>query len=118
MSAVKLATIRLGTRTTAARIEEDAGEAVEVSAADVGALLAQTDWAQIAAAAAGTRHSLAEVDYAPVVPKPGKIICVGPQLSCPYRRARPRATSLSERVRQIFLGPGRGARRDPPTPNF
>ncbi len=77
MSAVKLATIRLGTRTTAARIEENAGEAVEVSAADVGALLAQTDWAQIAAAAAGTRHSLSEVDYAPVVPKPGKIICVG-----------------------------------------
>jgi acylpyruvate hydrolase len=74
---VKLATIRLGKTTTAARIEEDAGEAVEVSAADVGALLAQADWAQIAAGAAGTRHSLAEVDYAPLVPKPGKIICVG-----------------------------------------
>ena len=77
MSAVKLATIRLGKRTTAARIEDDAGEAVEVSAADVGVLLAQADWAQIAAGAAGTRHSLAEVDYAPLVPRPGKIICVG-----------------------------------------
>ena len=77
MSAVKLATIRLGTRTTAARIEEEGGEAVEVSAADVGALLAQADWAHIAAGAAGTRHSLAEVDYAPLVPRPGKIICVG-----------------------------------------
>jgi acylpyruvate hydrolase len=73
---VKLATLRLGTTTTAARIEEDAGEAVEVSAGDVGALLAQADWAQIAAVAAGTRHSLAEVDYAPVVPRPGKIVCV------------------------------------------
>ncbi len=77
MSAVKLATIRLGKTTTAARIEEDAGLAVEVRAADVGALLAQPDWAQIAAGAAGTRHVLAEVDYAPLVPKPGKIICVG-----------------------------------------
>ena len=77
VSAVKLATLRLGTRTTAARIEEDAGEAVEVSAADVGALLAQADWPHIAAGAAGTRHSLAEVDYAPLVPKPGKVICVG-----------------------------------------
>jgi acylpyruvate hydrolase len=74
---VKLATLRLGTRTTAARIEEDAGEAVEISATDVGALLAQPDWAQIAAGAAGLRHPLAEVDYAPVVPKPGKILCVG-----------------------------------------
>jgi acylpyruvate hydrolase len=74
---VKLATLRLGTRTTAARVEEDAGEAVEISASDVGFLLAQDDWAQIAAAAAGTRHSLAELDFAPLVPRPGKIVCVG-----------------------------------------
>jgi acylpyruvate hydrolase len=73
---VKLATLRLGTTTTAARIEEDAGEAVEVSASDVGVLLAQPDWAHIATVAAGTRHSLGEVDYAPVVPRPGKIVCV------------------------------------------
>ncbi len=73
---MKLATLRLDTTTTAARVEEDAGEAVEVSASDVGVLLAQADWAQIAAVAAGTRHSLAEVDYAPVVPRPGKIVCV------------------------------------------
>jgi acylpyruvate hydrolase len=73
---VKLATLRLATTTTAARIEEDAGEAVEVSASDVGVLLAQADWAQIAAVAAGPRHSLSEVDYGPVVPHPGKIVCV------------------------------------------
>lgn len=74
---MKLATLRLGNSTAAARIEEADGEAVEVSAADVGALLAQPDWPQIAAAAAGTRHSLASVDYAPLVPRPGKILCVG-----------------------------------------
>jgi len=74
---VKLATLRLGAVTSAARIEETAGEAVEVSAADVGALLAQADWPQIAAGAAGPRHSLAELDYAPLVPRPSKIICVG-----------------------------------------
>lgn len=79
---MKLATLRMAARTTAARIEEADGEAVEVSAADVGALLAQADWPQIAAVAAGTRHSLLEVDYAPVVPKPGKVICVGEN----YRR--------------------------------
>jgi len=74
---VKLATLRTGATTTAARIEEADAEAVEISAADVGVLLAQADWPQIAAAAAGTRHSLHEVDYAPVVPRPGKIICAG-----------------------------------------
>jgi len=74
---VKLATLRIGNTTTAARVEEADGEAVEVSASDVGALLAQPDWPQIAAVAAGTRHNLAEVDYAPLVPRPGKVICVG-----------------------------------------
>lgn len=74
---VKLATLRLGNSTTAARIEEADGQAVEVSAADVGGLLAQADWPQIASAAAGTRHSLAEVNYAPLVPRPGKVLCVG-----------------------------------------
>jgi len=74
---VKLATLRIGGRTTAARVEEPDGEAVEVSASDVGTLLAQENWRQIAAAAAGTRHNLAEVDYAPLVPRPGKIVCVG-----------------------------------------
>ncbi|HTW09320.1 MAG TPA: fumarylacetoacetate hydrolase family protein [Acidimicrobiales bacterium] len=74
---MKLATLRSGARTTAARIEEADGEAVEVSAADVGALLAQPDWPQIAAGAAGTRHGLGQVDYAPLVPRPGKIVCVG-----------------------------------------
>lgn len=74
---MKLATLRLGARTTAARIEETDGEAVEVSAADIGALLTQEDWPHIAAGAAGTRHSLSEVEYAPLVPRPGKIVCVG-----------------------------------------
>jgi acylpyruvate hydrolase len=74
---MKLATLRVGTRTTAARVEESDGEVVEVSAADVGALLAQEDWPQIAAGAAGTRHSLSEVEYAPLVPRPGKVVCVG-----------------------------------------
>ncbi len=74
---MKLATLRLGTRTTAARIEEADGEAVEVSAADVGSLLAQPNWPQIAAMAAGTRHLLDEADYAPLVPHPGKVVCIG-----------------------------------------
>lgn len=71
---MKLATLRLGGTTTAARIEGD--EAVALAASDVGALLRQDEW-RAAAAADGARHRLSDVDLAPVVPAPGKIVCVG-----------------------------------------
>ncbi|MGP4019586.1 fumarylacetoacetate hydrolase family protein [Saccharopolyspora sp. 5N708] len=71
---MKLATLRLGGRTTAARIDGD--EAVALAATDVGALLRQDRWQDIASAD-GTRHQRSDVDLAPVVPSPGKIVCVG-----------------------------------------
>jgi acylpyruvate hydrolase len=74
---MKLATLRTGGGSTAVRIEEGDGEAVEIGAADVGALLAQANWPEIAARAAGAHHKLADIDYAPLVPRPGKIVCVG-----------------------------------------
>ena len=60
---------------SAVRIDGD--EAVECGASDVGTLLASTDWRARAGAADGPRHPLADLSYAPVVPRPGKIICVG-----------------------------------------
>ncbi|MGY4720492.1 fumarylacetoacetate hydrolase family protein [Naumannella huperziae] len=72
---MKLATLRLPGRTAAARLDGD--EFVETQATDVGALLADADWAQAAAAANGPRHAAATADLAPVVPHPSKIICVG-----------------------------------------
>jgi acylpyruvate hydrolase len=46
--------------------------------ADVGALLAQPDWRAQADAAAGASIEVgADADWAPVVPWPGKIVCVG-----------------------------------------
>lgn len=71
---MRLATLRLNGTTAAARIEADA--AVELPAADVGALLAMPDWRTVAASD-GPRHDLAGLDRAPVVPRPGKIVCVG-----------------------------------------
>ncbi|SDO23371.1 acylpyruvate hydrolase [Cryobacterium flavum] len=44
---------------------------------DVGSLLHNPDWAELAAKASGTVHALDGADLAPVVPSPGKIICVG-----------------------------------------
>jgi acylpyruvate hydrolase len=72
---MKLATARLDGRTAAVRI--DADEAVEVGFPDVGALLNSADWNGRAATADGPRYATAELDYAPVVPRPAKIICVG-----------------------------------------
>lgn len=71
---MRLATLRLNGATTAARIDDDA--AVELPAPDVGTLLAQPDW-RSTAGAGGPRHSLSDLDRAPVVPRPGKVVCVG-----------------------------------------
>ncbi|WP_326823254.1 fumarylacetoacetate hydrolase family protein [Streptosporangium sp. NBC_01756] len=72
---MKLATLRLPGRTTAVRVEGD--HAVELDAADVGELLALPGWRELAASGGGASHPAATADYAPVVPRPGKILCVG-----------------------------------------
>jgi acylpyruvate hydrolase len=72
---MRLATIMTASGTRAVRIDVD--EAVECGPSDVGALLAAGDWRARAAAADGPRHPVADLSYAPVVPRPGKIICVG-----------------------------------------
>jgi acylpyruvate hydrolase len=72
---MRLATIRTATGNRAVRVDADA--AVETGDADVRALLERPDWAEHAAAAAGPSHELATLDYAPLVPSPEKIICVG-----------------------------------------
>jgi acylpyruvate hydrolase len=72
---MRLATIRTATGTRAVRIDGD--RAVETGHADLGELLATADWRATAEAADGAVHERAGLDYAPVVPRPGKIICVG-----------------------------------------
>jgi acylpyruvate hydrolase len=73
---MRLATIRRAGTTAAVRVDGD--EAVEVGAADVGDLLANPAWRQVAAAATGgARHRVADLDLAPLIPRPEKIICVG-----------------------------------------
>ncbi|MDR1118169.1 MAG: fumarylacetoacetate hydrolase family protein [Bifidobacteriaceae bacterium] len=75
---MRLATLRTGSgggRTTAARIEDRQAVILE-EFEDVGAILRQ-DALEAARTAAGPTEDLAEARYAPVVVKPGKIICVG-----------------------------------------
>jgi acylpyruvate hydrolase len=70
---MRLATIRTNNGTRAVRVEP--GRYVDLGAPDVGAVLAQPDW-RGAATVDGTSYT-SDHELAPVVPTPGKILCVG-----------------------------------------
>jgi acylpyruvate hydrolase len=73
---VRLATIRTTGGTRAARIEGQT--AIEVDSIDVGALLAAVESVEsIAALTTGVEHHVDALDYAPLIPRPGKIFCLG-----------------------------------------
>lgn len=72
---MRLATLRLPGRTTAARI--DGETATELDFDDVGALLRTANYSAVAATTEGTVHPMDTAQLAPVIPRPGKIICVG-----------------------------------------
>ncbi|MFD4662634.1 fumarylacetoacetate hydrolase family protein [Streptomyces halstedii] len=75
---MKLATLRTGTTTRAVRLDGDV--LVDLGVPDVGTLLGQDDWAGRAAGATAENaetHPVEGAEYAPVVPRPSKVICVG-----------------------------------------
>ncbi|HEX5729637.1 fumarylacetoacetate hydrolase family protein [Microbacterium sp.] len=76
---MRLATLRTDSGTIAARIDGD--RATEISGfADVGALLRDPEWRARAEEASGAGFGVPEpasAGWAPVVPDPGKIVCVG-----------------------------------------
>lgn len=72
---MKLATLRVGDRTVAARLDGDSYTEI-TGFTDVGTLLAHPTWRVLAAAAAGPRHPAGNALDA-VVPNPGKVLCVG-----------------------------------------
>ena len=111
---MRLATIRTQAGTRAARVE--GADAVEIDAPDVGALLADPDWAERARAADGPRRPLSSADLAPVVPRPSKIICVGLN----YRshilemgRELPEFPTLFAKYPEALIGPTDAILADP-----
>jgi acylpyruvate hydrolase len=75
---MKLATIRTDKAdqaTRAVRVED--GGLTDLGFADLGQLLTRPDWKTLAATTAGATYSPDDVTFAPVVPRPGKIFCVG-----------------------------------------
>jgi acylpyruvate hydrolase len=75
---VRLATIRTGNTTRAVRVDGDT--LVDLGAPDLGELLSRDGWAEQARAAVAsgtTTYPAAGAAYAPLVPRPSKVVCVG-----------------------------------------
>ncbi len=74
---MRLATVRVDGETRAVRVDVD--HHVDLGVADVGALLAEPDWSERAASVGSdaVRYRAADVELAPLVSSPGKIVCVG-----------------------------------------
>ncbi|MFC7547530.1 fumarylacetoacetate hydrolase family protein [Plantactinospora sp. GCM10030261] len=71
---MRLATLRTHTGTRAARVENDT--AVLLPHADLNELLGEPDWTT-SAGGNGPRLPLTDCRFAPVVPRPNKIVCLG-----------------------------------------
>lgn len=75
---MKLATLRTGGTTRAVRLDGDV--LVDLGVPDLGTLLDRDDWAEHAAAATAdgaTTYPVDGAEFAPVVPRPSKVVCVG-----------------------------------------
>ncbi|MGW1225264.1 fumarylacetoacetate hydrolase family protein [Streptomyces sp. NPDC002530] len=72
---MKLATLRTPDGTRAVRLDGDVH--VDLGHSDLGALFADSDWRAKAAAATGPTYPVEGADFAPVVPNPSKVVCVG-----------------------------------------
>jgi acylpyruvate hydrolase len=102
---VKLATIRTSDGTRAARVEN--GRYGTLDAADVGTLLTDPNW-RTEAEAISPDQPLERTTLAPVIPRPGKILCVGLN----YRnhilemgRELPRYPTLFAKYPEALVGP-------------
>jgi acylpyruvate hydrolase len=72
---MKLATLRTADGTRAVKVADD--RLVDLGAEDLGAFLARPDWREAAETADGPSYPLEGADFAPLVPQPSKVVCVG-----------------------------------------
>ncbi|MFE7719681.1 fumarylacetoacetate hydrolase family protein [Nocardia rhizosphaerihabitans] len=76
---MKLATIRLSADATPGTrgVRLDGDRLIDLGVPDLGTLLADPEWKSIAHDATGPAYDLDGADFAPVVPNPSKVLCVG-----------------------------------------
>jgi acylpyruvate hydrolase len=102
---VRLATVRSGNGTRAVRVEGD--RHVDLGVPDVGALLALPDW-EARARQDGDTAPAAAADLGPVVPRPGKVVCVGLNYAHHIRemgRDLPEFPTLFAKYPEALIGP-------------
>ena len=104
---MRLLTLRLNGATRAVRQDNDILTEIG-DFTDVGTLLREETWEQIARAASGVQHALAGADLEAVIPNPSKILCVGLN----YRthilemgRALPEFPTLFAKYAETLTGP-------------
>lgn len=115
---MRLATIRTAGGTRAVRV--DGNVLTDLGFADVGALLARPDWADVARGA-GAAYPAEGADFAPVVLEPSKVVCVGLN----YRnhilemgRDLPEYPTLFAKFADSLIGAGDDIIRPPETGEF
>src|SRR5690349_21566349 len=104
---MKLATLRIDGTTAAVRVDTDTATVIG-GYPDLSALLDADGWASIAQNASGATIPLDGADYAPVVPLPGKIICVGLNYATHIKemgRELPKYPTLFAKFKEALTGP-------------
>lgn len=102
---MRLATARVDGVTHAVRV--DGTSLVELGEPDIGALLRAPDW-RSRAAADGPTISAEDATFAPLVPRPGKIVCVGlnyRQHILEMGRELPEFPTLFAKYAEALVGP-------------
>ncbi|QZS58013.1 fumarylacetoacetate hydrolase family protein [Rhodococcus opacus] len=105
---MKLATLRRAGATVAVRVDSDTTATIIDGYPDLSALLADPDWKTFAQNASGATVDLDGADYAPVVPNPGKIICVGLNYANHIQemgRDLPEYPTLFSKFKEALTGP-------------
>ncbi|BBB00749.1 putative isomerase [Actinacidiphila reveromycinica] len=113
---MKLATLRTTGGTRAVRRDGDL--LVDLGYPDLGALLAEPDWQDRAATAAGPAHPVEGADFAPVVPAPSKVVCVGHNYTDHIKemgRDLPQYPTLFPKFADTLLGAGDAIVKPPET---
>jgi acylpyruvate hydrolase len=107
---MRLATLRRNGGTIAVRIDGDTATVIE-GVADVGELLRVSSWKEIARSASGPTielTDLGDLDWAPVIPHPSKIVCVGLNYANHIRemgRELPEFPTLFAKYPEALIGP-------------
>ncbi|WP_030166010.1 MULTISPECIES: fumarylacetoacetate hydrolase family protein [Actinomycetes] len=104
---MKLATLRHAGTTVAVRVDNDSTATIIAGYRDLSALLEESDWKSVANNASGATINLADADYAPVVPRPGKIVCVGLNYATHIRemgRDLPQHPTLFAKFKEALAG--------------